>query len=324
MKICFALLHLTNRGTDTAIYDYAKYSEEILGHTSIIAMLDPDIDQKNEFNTFSFIKFSKRFKVILYSSIEDIEQMDFDMIYTLKYGTDDSFYSKKIKTIVHCVFDMSQPHGHVYAGVSETLAKKYGKNLFVPHMISLKPGNPHDNLRDELGIPKNAIVFGRYGGSDTFSVDHVRSVITRVINEDFNKTKYFLFSNTQKFIDHPRIFFLQELKTDKDKNKFLNTLDAFIEASIIGHTFGIACGEASINKIPIIVFDVPDIWNRAHLDILGDNCLRFNYSPESFYNILVSFNPKKYKNIETNYKLYTPEYVMDKFNKVFITNQIQT
>ena len=98
MKICFTLSHLTNRGTDTAIYDYAKFSEEILGHTSIIAMLDPDSDPKNEFNSFSFIKFSTRFKVILYTSIEDLEEMDFDMIYTIRYGTDDGFYSKKIKS----------------------------------------------------------------------------------------------------------------------------------------------------------------------------------------------------------------------------------
>ena len=42
-------------------------------------------------------------------------------------------------TCVHCVFDLSEPHGDIYAAVSETLAKKYNKTVFVPHMSIFQP-----------------------------------------------------------------------------------------------------------------------------------------------------------------------------------------
>ena len=77
---------------------------------------------------------------------------------------------------------MTDPHGDVYAAVSETLAKKFQKTLFVPHMIGLPPAiDKNDNLRKTLNIPEDATVFGRHGGQDTFNLQFTKDVINNVI-----------------------------------------------------------------------------------------------------------------------------------------------
>jgi hypothetical protein len=88
---------------------------------------------------------------------------------------------------------MSEPHGEVYAGVSRAMASKFGKDLYVPHMVGLKPVGK-DNLRGQLGIPENGIVFGRYGGVDTFNIKFCMDIIIWLVNT--RRDIYFIFINT--------------------------------------------------------------------------------------------------------------------------------
>jgi hypothetical protein len=39
------------------------------------------------------------------------------------------------------------------------------------------------DLREELGIPSDATVFGRYGGYDTFNLQFVHETIAKVIRD---------------------------------------------------------------------------------------------------------------------------------------------
>jgi hypothetical protein len=72
-----------------------------------------------------------------------------DIFYIIKEGQNDNKISKRIKNIVHCVFNTSQPHGDVYARISPTVN---GSNIpIVPHMINLPDIN--EDMREELDIP---------------------------------------------------------------------------------------------------------------------------------------------------------------------------
>ena len=51
----------------------------------------------------------------------------------------------------------------------------------VPHMIRIFETN--ENLRLELSIPNDSIVFGRYGGLDTFDLDFVHNAIKDIIEK---------------------------------------------------------------------------------------------------------------------------------------------
>ena len=319
VKIAFFSDHLNERGTSQAIFDYAHYNETLLGNKSIIITLKESTYHEN----LAIDKFKNRFEVFFCDKIEDCQDflVDCDIFYCIKYGKNNHYLPLKIKNVVHSVFDMSDPHGDVYAGVSESLAKKFNNTLFVPHMISLIPSvNKDDNLRTILNIPENAVVFGRHGGQDTFNIQFVIDVICNNIVQMYPNI-YFVFVNTPIFIHHPNIIFLNKIMTDEEKNQFINTCDAHLECGTLGHSFGISIGEFSVNNKPIIAYG-GETWNNAHKDILGNKAIYF-YDSIDFYNILTTFDPIEYKNKDLNcYKEYTPEKVMKKFKEVFIDTKI--
>lgn len=317
VKIAFHSEILDVRGSCVAIYDYAHYNETLLEGQSIIVVPITSITQ-NRNDDIAVTKFMQRFPVYFYNDKEDLEKYieDCDIFYTIKFGKNDGLISDKIKTVVHCVFEMLEPHGKVYAGVSQHIAEKYNNTLWVPHMIGLRPSLTKENLRQQLSIPQNAIVFGRFGGHDTFNIDFVHQTIEKIVDE--RKDIYFLFANTPVFCKrHPQIIHLPKIVENEDKSKFICTTDAHLECSNFGQSFGLNIGEFSVNNKPIICYN-GWTWNQSHFKILKDKAIVFK-SQEEFYEIINNFNPKDYENKDMNcYKDFSPEIVMEKFKNVFI------
>jgi hypothetical protein len=109
---------------------------------------------------------------------------------------------------------------------------------------------------------------------------------------------------------------------DIDKNKFIQTCDAHIECGSMGHSFGLAIAEFSVNNKPIIAYlghkNNSQIWNDSHIKILGDKGIYFS-DEKDFYHIITNFDPEEYKNKDVNaYKKYSPENVMKIFKEVFL------
>lgn len=314
MKIAFHIPIVDVRGTSVAAYDYAHYNEILLHNKSIIVSPSNFMDKCDQ---IAIKRFKERFDVRFYVDLNDLEMTisDCDVLYVIKYGTNDGVLSKIKKTLIHCVFNMTEHHGDVYAGVSSTLAHKFGKELFVPHMIGLVPDNSHD-LREELGIPKNALVFGRYGGMDTFDLGFVHAMVELISIEYENKI-FFLFANTPVFCNRPNVIHLDKMVNESDKNKFITTCDAHLECGSLGHTFGLAMGEFSVNNKPIIAY-LGQVWNSAHYEILRNNAIYFSTS-EEFYNAIVTFDKLKWQSLDNNcYREYSPQNVMNIFQKVFL------
>ena len=140
MLIAFNSPQLDLRGTCVALYDYARYNQLLFGYSSIITLPS---SSKGINEPSIVLKFCKLFEILYYDDLFHLERQLLEkrcnLLYCIKYGKNDGFYLTSIPTAIHCVFDMSEPHGYVYAGVSETLAKKFHKTLFVPHMIGLVP-----------------------------------------------------------------------------------------------------------------------------------------------------------------------------------------
>ena len=151
VKIAFHTDFFDVRGTCVSLYDYAHYNETILNNKSIILIPRKGLEDGNKSDELAIQKFYKRFSINIFP-YEDVEHMELilksekcDILYTIKYGKNDGLISKVAKTVVHCVFDMSEPHGDVYAGVSEQIAKKFGQTNFVPHMIP-EPSKTTENI----------------------------------------------------------------------------------------------------------------------------------------------------------------------------------
>lgn len=317
MNIGFLSDRIGLRGTEVAMFDYAKYNEELLGNNSFIATLDNPLD------ITAVKKFKDRFgniEIIRRSNNKDydkfVEKNKIDILYKIAFGVPE-YTPINCKTVVHTVFNVFQPFGNVYSYVSEYIRNKavpqslWSEFPFVPHIIDLPDIN--DDMREELGIPKSAIVFGYHGGSDSFNIDFVKRCIIQ--NIDKRKDIYFLFMNIDQFYSHERIIYLKGNSDLIYKTKFINSCNAMLHARNIGETFGIACGEFSIRNKPVIAYShVPDI---NHLNILGDKAIIYQ-NDYVLSDILLDLESYLTYDDWNCYRDFNPEKVMNRFKEVYI------
>jgi hypothetical protein len=250
------------------------------------------------------------------SGIEDVVEIyNIDAVYSIKAGNFDGKLAKNAKNLVHAVFQVYQPHGDVYAYVSQWLARRMGQgNMpFVPHMIHL-PDN-QDDFRGVLGIPDDAVVFGRYGGEDQFDIPFAHEVVFQVARK--NKNIIFLFMNTRPFCDSlENIIHFKSTYDLFQKSRFINTCDAMLHARLQGESFGLAIGEFLLKDKPVIasLFGA----DKGHLDMIGNGGLYYRNLAE-LYQILVRFQkPATSGCYRARVEMYSPQNVMKIFQKVFL------
>lgn len=325
MNIAFSVRHFTERGTEVAIYDYAHYNETILNNKSYIIYFSDEFRARQNWGfptRASFSKFQERFEMIEVCDMEEmpgiIEKYKLDYFYALTAGQFESMYrfnDKSLwgscKTIKHCVFDTRGKEGDYHISISETLNTRFGTNVpVVPHIVHLPKHNR--DMRERLGIPKDAIVIGRHGGVDTFDVHTAKNAIQQFMTSSSSDDVYFLFLNTRVFMHHPRVIHIDMITNVEEKVAFINTCDAMIHARQMGETFGLAVAEFSFMNKPVITTTCGD---REHLHILGDRAIVFETVPgllDIFKNIRTLIASRSDWNA---YEAYAPERVMDKFIK---------
>lgn len=326
IRIAFLCHKLSLRGTAVAIYDYADCNEKILGNESIIFTRSYE-DTKTEPDACiqAHTHFQQRFPVVYYRTNEDVDALiakhDIDILYCIKSGRieHDTFITSACWCVIHAVFQSDQPHGDVFAVVGNTVNKLYNTSFpVVPHMIRLHPTT--EDMRDILRIPKDALVFGRYGGAVTFDIYDIK----KYIHFNFNPNIYFLFMGTRPFSDNPRAIFLAGSADMASKRRFINTCDAMIHARTQGETFGLACGEFALAGKPVITYGLST--ERNHLDILGKHALIYNNEMELDFLIRNFRTIVKHINMKgTNpYMAYTPDKVMQQFDQTFIQPYLRT
>ena len=326
MKIAFYSPHLSLGGTEITLYDFADHNEKLLGNESVIIY-----NKGNHANHPSVIeKFQTRFSdIFALNSPEEnwtwnsritvplldevIASQNCDALYMQKFGNNDGVVSRICKTLVLCAAPVCDPHGDVYAYVSEWLSKvaSGGRYPAVPSMITPLPKD-EGNLREELGIPLSARVFGRTGGEYGWNLPWADNVVEHVLRSD--KNTYFLFQNTNLSFSHPRALKLEPSADLKIKSQFINTCDAMIHARAEGESFGCACGEfSSLNK-PIITWSLSK--DKHHIETLGEKGIYYN-NAEEMHEKLINFTPEPEKNWNC-YDQFKPEVIMNTFNKIFL------
>jgi len=344
MKIAFIEQKISEQGTSVAVYDYAHYNEKILGNTSITYSLVGGTKEVEE-------KFGTRFNHHIYKDRADLDRMlqehGVDFAYFQKSGKKEDAYTDVCPYGVHCVFTTSYPHGDIHASISQYLNDRNHTSCPVaPYMVTM----PEDagDMRDELGIPEDVIVYGRHGGFTNFSLDFVKEEVIRALAEQENV--YFLFLNTEEFVPKGSLGYDRciHLPSTPDRNRvaaFINTCDAMIHGRRGGETFGLACGEFSILNKPVITWSPPtgvgalklhirNFWvklfgkksriphrmPRAHIDILGNRAVVYHDAeelreifdhPESWLN--------RFEDWDAYSKDYAPEPIMHRFAEVFLS-----
>lgn len=318
--IGFIIRHFGERGTEVAIYDYADCNENILKNKSIIIHFPESVYRNNNltFLEESYNKFNNRFKMIEMTSFSEANNIsilnNIDCIYMLTAGGPEHYlFTAPItatKYFIHCVFTTEYPFGDVYVPISEYLNKRFNTSYPVlPHMVRV--GDTTDNLREQLKIPTDAKVIGRYGGYKEFDIQYVKDTIIEVATR--MPTTYFLFMNTEKFCNLPNVIFLSRQIDINEKRKFINTCDVFLHAREGGETFGLSIAEFAVCLKPIIT--TRGTIDNAHLDILGDDVLLY-FNKDGLRYLLENYDFKT-KNMSNNgYLKYRPEPVMEIFSKL--------
>lgn len=278
-----------------------------------------------------------------------------DFFYCVKNGFYDGIFSRRVPTGIHAIFRESEFHGDVFAYISDWLSRvmAYGRAAVAPWMVRLakEDGNFRAEQEDrradagnqmpdtggrrpevgdpwsELKIPREATVFGRHGGEDSFDIPWVQQAVLEVARD--HPGIWFLFLNTRPFGDAaglPNIRFLPATADPVRKRRFLNTCDAMIHGRQRGETLGMACLEFATVGRPVLTYaDSPE---QAHLEILGDSAVRYGNAHE-LRKLLQ--NPASVIRHPTfggqsaedggstgKFKEYQPEAAMRKFEEVFL------
>lgn len=327
-KVGFFLPHLNVRGTDVALYDYAHYNETILGNTSYILYVNVGNMKEgmDDYPKTVRTKFQSRFGTRFYECANMrevdavIEREHIDVLYNQKYGHRDENMSKVCKNVVHVVFAPWDPHGDVYATISNWLSQRAaGGGLpgipFVPYMVKLD--NTTQTLHRELNIPRGAVVFGRHGGATTFDIEIAKQAVIDMAK--LHPDWYFLFLNTNRFCTLPNVIYLPGTADMVYKTKFINTCTAMIHARSEGETFGLACAEFSIQNKPVITWKGG--WDQAHVEMLGDKGLYYENIDQ--LKAQLEYCAKNQSKIrrqkwDTYSEKYSPEAVMKIFDEVFL------
>jgi hypothetical protein len=334
ITIGFFTTGLSYRGTEVACFDYAHFNETLLGNKSIILTIPyENVKTNKDYTPMAYDRFQNRFALEYYSSVERIDEIQaiidrnkITHLYHLKSGEivmPQLLKLTGIKYLVHCVFSMRQPHGNSYFAISDWVANNtrnpgdLTNYQVVPHIMHFSLHSDEiaaiDDLRMNLNIPKNAVVFGRHGGGDSFDIPWVKELIVNIA-EKF-PDKYFLFLGTDRFSspELKNIIYLERTTDIHRKIAFIKTCDFMIHARWRGETFGMACAEFSYLNVPIITFGGSP--ERNHLDVLGHNCFIYNESVKlAEYLLTLNKNIRLTKNWDM-FRKFTPEYVMRLFQR---------
>tara|TARA_X000000368_G_scaffold262854_1_gene208081 strand:- start:4154 stop:5143 length:990 start_codon:yes stop_codon:yes gene_type:complete len=328
MKIAFHSYQLGERGTEICLYKYAKYNREILGNESIIISTSSrPIPCKSRFDEFETILYPDVWQGdgkndSLRNTLENIcEKNDVDVFYSIKGGEDDGFMPTNTKRLAHCIFRMDEPHGDVYSGVCKYISDKHGGiHPYVHHILEKEASHIEDDFREEFGIPKDALVLGRHGGHDTFSLPFVHSAIETVL--DHRKDLYFVFLNTNKFIEHERVIYLPWTLDEEYKAKFVNTCDGMLHARYDGEIFSLATAEFSIRNKPVITWNPinpPSHYDTGHIYVMDEDAIYYK-DENQLTQILMDLDKKEINSVEWGQYCnnYTAEKVMKEFKEVYL------
>jgi len=323
-RIVFNSGQVGERGTEVALFDYAFANEEILGNESICLFPRDKIVSET-----ANAKFNKYFTVRYY---EDWRQWDglmrelgADGFYSIRYGggAGSEELPSAVPSFIHCVFDTRHPYGTVCASISPYLNKKFHTALPVmPHIVERK-SDAEDDLRESLGINRQATVFGCYGGRESFSVGCAQRAVAEAAGA--RPDIFFLFMNIEPFCEDPQVRFLPGSTDADEKQRFINSCDAMLHARSDGETFGLSVAEFFISGKPIITyiprFDPRRRYDRAHLDMLEGACSVYS-SKRELLHILLNFQKRELDEalIDVTYlKPYSRERVMGIFDELFVS-----
>jgi hypothetical protein len=321
MILGFHTKQLLARGTEVALFDYALAARELLGHE--VRIFVPAASRRILQPVRR--RFEDHFELVSY---DDPGAIDCDALYVIKRGRPGRV-TERIPELVHAFDDGSFPHGHRFAVVSDWVSRHARRKLelvrnrvlelprvkkppVVPHIVSLP--EIEEDLRSELRIPEDGVVFGRHGGLGNFDIRFVEEAVRESVER--RSEVWFVFVNVEPFCEHDRIRYLPELIDRVEIRRLVNTCDYMLHAHRYGETFGLAVAEFAYAGAPVLTFLGSPL--QGHLDLLSDGLLLGYRNYEDVYAYLEQL-PRRLEPADSGVRRnYSRERVMARFAETFL------
>ncbi|MGE4456625.1 MAG: glycosyltransferase [Arcobacteraceae bacterium] len=220
--------------------------------------------------------------------IEVIHKIKPDIVH-FNRGTYDDFYTVNIKQIPENVKIVET---NIFGEPSnENYLKRLSRIFYVSCWLQCKATwgigypsevlyNPikkvltHETLREELGIPRNAIVLGRISRPNLDDGQFVYDVLQQVLTKNI---WFVSIGSSEQFKENtknmPNVICLQPTTDAILIDKFYNTLDILLHYRIEGETFGMNIAEAMMHSVPVVSHN--SVIDNAQVELiqpLNDLC----------------------------------------------------
>jgi hypothetical protein len=308
MRLAFVTNQLGLRGTEVVLAAYARHAQKKWGWTVTFVVRHARDNRPATPDTtdLSYGHYESQFDVV-YSGNDAVTDawlaanVDVALVETAGFPHD--WLPTTVPVIAHCVFTAAHAlKCTLHTAISESVASRVGVTV-LPNVV--EHTQPTGTLRAELGIPSDAMVFGRYGGWDTFDIPWVHEVVTRVASQ--NTDIYFVFMNTKPFSSSlPNIMHVPPTTCLQRKSNFVATCDAMLHARVIGETFGMAIAEFAMQRVPVLTY--AQARDTEHLRLLGAHGVV--YKDAAHLQILLERCQRGVKTGATGYEHYGPGSVM--------------
>ena len=318
MRLGFDASAINERGISVALHDYAEAAQSLLGHDVVVFY-----DRVRSAAPVTEM-FARTFRMVGYDPEDDLRRVTephaLDFCYFIHAGVNTSRVRAAADRIgVHVVFRHYEPHGDVYAYVSDWLSDWMtgGRVPVVPHIV--KTPKPAPDLRSELGIPHDAFVVGRLGGLDQFNLQFVKKAIAKALPRRSNL--HFLFVNTAPFIEHERVRFLPMIVDQQKKANFIASCDVGLNAKKIGESFGLAIAEFLALGKPVFAWAGGQDGNHVHM--IPDRSWLYR-TRRNLLDLLVNFElgPSDADRARAAVAEFAPEPVIRQFERVFLSGEV--
>jgi hypothetical protein len=321
MLLGFHSKQLTERGTEVAMFEYALGAQRLLGHEARVFI------PANPGKVIPTVKerFDEHFEVVIY---KDSKEIACDALVVMKRGWPGQV-TETIPELNHSFLEASSPHGHRFAVISDWIAgtarheltlprgrmvrvPKLRKPPVIPYILHMPPSD--GDMRAELRIPEDAIVFGRHGGVGTFNVPFVFGAIREALER--RDDIWFVLINVEPFVESDRVIRLPLTVDRADLRRFIDTCDYMLHAHTKGETFGLAPLEFALAGAPVLTW--LDSERKAHIDILDEDLLLGYRTQDDVLRLLTTL-PRREAPVASDLgACFSSERVMATFDEVFL------
>jgi glycosyltransferase involved in cell wall biosynthesis len=321
MLLGFHSKQLTERGTEVAMFEYALGAQRLLGHEArIFIPSDP-----GKIIPAVRKRFEEHFDVVVY---DDPKEIACDALVVMKRGWPGQV-TETIPELNHSFSEASWPHGHRFAVISDWIAgtarhelrlprgrklrvPKLRKPPVIPYVLTMPP--PDGDMRAELGIPQDAVVFGRHGGVGTFNIPFVFDAVREALQR--RDDIWFVLINVEPFVESDRVVHLPLTVGRAELRRFIDSCDYMLHAYTNGETFGLAPLEFALAGAPVVTW--LDSKMKAHIDILDDDLLLGYRTQDDVLRLLTTLPRREASVLSDLGERFSSERVMATFDEVFL------